>query len=100
MTSTKKPVFYSDHEQPGDHILRAAMNRGQDQVIADRRARLNQAFKDLEPLCRGCRLYIDQPPKGDQTADLPDPESEPTEARLARTDFGTAGASGGDDRGL
>ncbi|MGJ8635580.1 MAG: hypothetical protein ACSHX5_01860 [Phycisphaerales bacterium] len=72
----QEPVFYSDHEQPGDHILRAAMNRGQDQVIADRRARLNQAFKDLEPLCRGCRLYIDQPPKGDQTADLPDPDSE------------------------
>ncbi len=54
------PVFYSDHEEPGDHIFRAAMNRGQDELIEDRKTRLNQAFRDLEPLCSGCRLYLNQ----------------------------------------
>lgn len=72
----QEPVFYSDHEEPGDHIFRAAMNRGQDELIEDRKTRLNQAFKDLEPLCSGCRLYIDQPPKGDQRTDVPHPDSE------------------------
>ena len=57
----QEPVFYSDHEEPGDHIFRAAINRGQDELIEDRKTRLIQAFKDLEPLCSGCRLYINQP---------------------------------------
>ncbi len=56
-----EPVMYVDHEVPGDHIFRAAMSRGQDEVIADGKTRLNRAFEGLEQLCRGCRLYIDQP---------------------------------------
>ena len=71
----QEPVFYSDHEEPGDHIFRAAMNRGQDEVITDRRARLNHAFNDLEPLCRGCRMYIDQPD--------PDLRADQTQASVA-----------------
>ena len=76
-----EPVFYSDHEVPGDHIFRAAMSRGQDEVIADRKTRVNQAFKDLEPLCRGCRLYIDHSPESDPSVPSTAPIVEQIEAK-------------------
>lgn len=63
-----KPVLTVDQEQPGDHLFRVAHRSRTDEHQIKQRDRLVEALNDLDPLRRGCLLYIDEPEK---------PEAEP-----------------------
>ncbi len=56
-----EPLFYLDHEEPGDHIYRAAHQWGGDQAETDIVSRLSEAINDVEATCRGCRFFLDSP---------------------------------------
>lgn len=55
-----EPLMYHDDEQPGDHLLRMAHLSRVDEHQVKQRDRLVEALNNLDPLRRGCLLYIDE----------------------------------------
>ena len=56
----KDPVLYLEYEQAGDHLFRRAQAKGKESTDAKRLQILSKALDDLEPLRKGCGLYLDE----------------------------------------
>lgn len=74
-----EPVMRLDHEHPGDHLFRVAHRSRTDEFQIKQRDRLVEALNDLDPLRRGCLLYIDEP--GEQDAEDEQPVSVSVEPK-------------------
>ena len=56
----QEPLMYLDHEQAGDHLFRRAQEWRAGDEDTKRLQTLSKALDDLEPLRKGCELYIDK----------------------------------------
>ncbi len=84
-----EPVMRLDHEHPGDHLFRVAHRSRTDEFQIKQRDLLVEALNDLDPLRRGCLLYIDEPDsdvKSEKEREM-QPEATSGPASLSLTTF-------------
>ena len=67
----QEPLMYLDDEQGGDHLFRRAQEWRAGDEDTKRLQRLSKALDDLEPLRKGCGLYLDEVEDGDREEPRP-----------------------------